>query len=124
MKKHILLLVFATLTGLLSYGQIKSEFNLPPKSKFIPKLYKDVDYSYKLYDESINESLEKNYLSRFNDTQLNNLKIKDYETYLYYINANKFFINLSAYVKSKFTVKELWYIYMYDDNLKKIILKK
>ena len=99
MKKHILLLIFATQIGLFSYGQIKSEFNLPPNTSFSPKFYQKIDYSFKLNNESLNEPIEKNYLT-----------------------ADKYFKNLSAFVKSKFTAKELWYIYKCDQKLKNKLL--
>ena len=97
----------------LSFGQQKSnDFNLPPKAKFVTKLYKEIDYSYKLNDLSLNESVEKNYLNKFSEADLNNLKMKDNATYSYYKTAQNYFSSLSNTVKKKFTVKELWYIYI------------
>jgi hypothetical protein len=122
MIKHISLLVFATLTGLLSYGQIKSEFNLPPNTSISPKFYQKIDYSFKLNDKSLNEPIKKEYLFKFSKNELEKTKTKNPETYIYYITADKYFKNLSDFVKSKFTAKELWYIYKCDQKLKNKLL--
>jgi len=111
--------VLALFFCVLSFGQQKSnDFNLPPKAKFMPKLYQEIDYSYKLNDVSLNEPVEKNYLNRFSEADLNNLKMKDNTTYTYYQAAQNYFTSLSDTVKKKFTVEELWHIYIYDQKLK------
>lgn len=119
MKKHITLLVlFIALISPLSYSQEAKDFNLPPKAKFMPKLYKEIDYSYKLNDLSLNEPIVKDFLNRFSEADLNNLKTKDNLTYTYYQTAQNYFTSLSNTVKKKFTVEELWHIYIYDQKLK------
>ncbi len=119
MKKPIayLILLF-TLISSLTFSQQLKDFNLPPKAKFAPKLYQEIDYSHKLNKLSLNEPVEKNYLNRFSEADLNNLKIKDKATYTYYKTAQNYFISLSDTVKKKFTVEELWHIYIYDQKLK------
>ena len=123
MKKHFAFLtLFLLMITALSHGQEKpvniADFNLPPGAKIMAKKFEYVDYSYKLNSAYSNESVNKNYLFKFTDEEFNNLKNKNNQAYLYYQNANSYFISLSDKVKKAFTVEELWYIYIYDTNLK------
>ncbi|PHS04432.1 MAG: hypothetical protein COA88_13535 [Kordia sp.] len=102
----------------IAFSQQAKEFNLPPKAKFMPKLYQEIDYSYKLNDLSLNEAVTKNFLNRFTETDLDKLKKKDNITYNYYKAAQNYFRSLSDTVKKKFTVEELWHVYIYDQKLK------
>ena len=122
MKKPTFLTFMIVLISLQSYSQDIKDFNLPPGAAFAPKLYQEIDYSFKLNDESLNEPIERNYLLKFSETQLEEIKNKDLTTYNYYNTANNYFNNLSKSVKRKFTVKELWYIYIYDQKLKNKLL--
>ena len=127
-KRFTLLVLLIALISSLSYGQESSRnpysnnkiegFNLPPEAKLIVKKHERIDYNYKLNGSYSNEPLEKNYLFKFTDEEFNNLKNKNHETYLYYQKANNYFMSLSDKVKAALTVEELWYIYMYDNNLK------
>ncbi|PHS03100.1 MAG: hypothetical protein COA88_16045 [Kordia sp.] len=130
MKRNFTLLVLLiALISSLSYGQKDTKhtyssqqiekFNLPPGAKLMGKNYEYVDYSYKLNTTYSNELVSKNYLFKFTVEEFNILKNKNKEAYLYYQNANNYFIRLSDKVKKAFTVNELWYIYMYDQKLKK-----
>jgi hypothetical protein len=94
-----------------------SQFNLPPGAKFSIKQYKKIDYSYKL-NQNLNLVVENNYL-KFNDQELASLKSKDLKAFNYYSDAKDYFNCLSNKVKKSFTVNELWYIYIYDQDLKK-----
>lgn len=129
MKKHITLLVlFIALISSLSYGQespknayskqLPENFNLPPGSKFLIKKYEQIDYSYKLNGGYTNESITKNYLSKFSSVELEKLKTSKPTVYQYYQKANNYFLGLSNKVKKAFSVSELWYVYMYDNKLK------
>jgi hypothetical protein len=122
MKKPTFLTFIIVLISLQSYSQDIKDFNMPPNTVFEAKLFKKIDYSYKLNDESLNEPIEKNYLLKFSETQLEEIKSKDLIIYNYYNTANNYFNNLTKSVKRKFTVKELWYIYMYDQKLKNKLL--
>jgi len=102
----------------IAFSQQAKEFNLPPRAKFMPKLYQEIDYSYKLNDLSLNEAVTKNFLNKFTETDLDKLKMKDNATYNYYKVAQNYFISLSDTVKKKFTVEELWHVYIYDQKLK------
>ena len=99
-----------------SFAQTEINFNLPPGAKLTKKI-KLIDYSFKL-DESHNEPLTKNYLAKFKANELESIKSIDYPKYKYYTDANAYFMALSNRVKRAFTVDELWYIYMFDKNLK------
>jgi hypothetical protein len=122
MKKYISTLFFFLVSILLGYAQDIKDFNMPPNTSFAPKLFQKIDYSYKLNDASINEPIERNYLLKFSEIQLEEIKSKDLVTYNYYSTANNYFNSLSNFVKRKFTVKELWYIYIYDQKLKNKLL--
>ncbi|WP_375240004.1 hypothetical protein [Aurantibacter sp.] len=101
-----------------SYSQTDgSQFNLPPGAKFSIKQYEKIDYSYKL-TQNLNLAVDKQYL-KFNETELLLLKSKNLEGYNYYSDARDYFNCLSNKVKKSFTVNELWYIYIYDQELKK-----
>ena len=119
MKKLITLFTMLfILISSIAFSQQAKEFNLPPKAKFMPKLYQEIDYSYKLNDLSLNEAVTKNFLNRFTETDLDKLKKKDNITYNYYKAAQNYFRSLSDTVKNKFTVEELWHVYIYDQKLK------
>jgi hypothetical protein len=122
MKNNSLLIFIMTLVTIVAHSQDITKFNLPPGAGFAPKLFQEIDYSYKLSDETLNEPIERNYLLKFSETQLEEIKSKDLVTYNYYNTANNYFNNLSKSVKRKFTVKELWYIYIYDQKLKNKLL--
>jgi len=104
----------------LTYSQTDvsgSQFNLPPGAKFSIKQYKKIDYSYKL-SQNLNLPIEKKFL-KFTNQELLLLKNKDVKSHNYYIDAKDYFNCLSNKVKKSFTVNELWYIYIYDQELKK-----
>jgi hypothetical protein len=122
MKKPTFLTFIIVLISLQSYAQDIKDFNMPPNTSFAPKLFQKIDYSYKLNDASINEPIERNYLLKFSEIQLEEIKSKDLVTYNYYNTANNYFKSLSESVKRKFTVKELWYVYIYDQKLKNKLL--
>jgi hypothetical protein len=105
MKKPTFLTFIIVLISLQSYSQDIKDFNMPPNTVFEAKLFKKIDYSYKLNDESLNEPIEKNYLLKFSETQLEEIKSKDLIIYNYYNTANNYFNNLSKSVKRKFKVK-------------------
>jgi hypothetical protein len=122
MKNNSLLIFIMSLVTIVAHSQDITKFNLPPGTGFAPKYYQEIDYNYKLSDETLNEPIEKNYLFKFSKNELEKTKTKNPETYIYYITADKYFKNLSDFVKSKFTAKELWYIYKCDQKLKNKLL--
>jgi hypothetical protein len=54
--------------------------------------------------------------------QLESLKEIDVVNYKYYTTANAYFDSLSKKIKEMYTVNELWYIYVFDQNLKNKLL--
>ena len=122
MKNNNLLIFIMFLITIGAYSQDVTKFNLPPGTGFAPKIFQEIDYSYKLNDESLNEPIEKKYLFKFSEIKLEEIKSIDPNAYNYYNTANNYFNSLSKSVKRKFTVKELWYIYMYDLKLKNKLL--
>jgi hypothetical protein len=54
--------------------------------------------------------------------QLEALKQIDSVNYEYYTKANIYFESLSKKIRELYTVNELWYIYVFDQNLKNKLL--
>ncbi len=117
-----LLLLFFFAINNLSFSQknnfnSEKDFNLPPGAK-LSKTFEGVkNYSYKL-NASYNEPINKDYLFKFTQQEFETLKHKNRAQYDYYVKAESYFKRLSNRVKKTFTVQELWYIYMYDKELK------
>jgi hypothetical protein len=68
--------------------------------------------------ENNNEPIDKNWINKFSEAEFSKLKNSNKKLYDYYTTANKYFESLSPRVKSTYTLKELWYIYMFDQGLK------
>jgi len=97
------------------------EINLPPDAVFRPKFFKLIDYSEKLSTVK-NQSLNKNFMSNFSKEDIHNFKTKYQEEYAYYQEALAYFDKLSNKVNKALSTKELWYIYIYDQELKNKLL--
>lgn len=97
------------------------EINLPPGAKFNSKRFKYIDYSEKLGAPG-KEKIKKNFMSDFSKEDINNFKTKYQKDYKYYQEALAYFNKLSDRVNKIFTVDELWYIYVYDQELKNKLL--
>jgi len=110
---------FAQQTGKFTYKG--KEVNLPPDAIFRPKFFKFIDYSEKL-NTVTNQSLDKNFMSDFSKEDIHNFKTKYQDEYVYYQEALTYFNKLSDKVNRALTVKELWYVYMYDQELKNNLL--
>jgi len=132
MKKNIAFLALCiALISSLSYGQDSQKntysdnstesFNLPPGAVFNPKTYIEIDYREQLQFSKYDQSVDKNYLQEFSDTEIVNMKENYPNDYKYYSNALKYFNSLPVKVKKTFTVDELWYIYKFDQRLKKTL---
>ena len=115
----ISLLFLFCLCASSAFSQLPGATNLPPtgKKSTVSK-YKYIDYNYKLNQASGNEPIDKNWIRKFNTTELNQLKFSNRKLYDYYTTAEAYFQSLSNRVKSIYTLEELWYIYMYDQPLK------
>lgn len=110
---------FAQQTGKFTYQG--KEINLPPDAVFRPKFFKFIDHSEKLSIVT-NQSLNKDFMSNFSKEDIHNFKTKYQNEYAYYQEALAYFDKLSDRVKKALTTKELWYIYMYDQELKNKLL--
>ncbi|HET6245739.1 MAG: hypothetical protein H0V01_11810 [Bacteroidetes bacterium] len=122
MKKFIFFFVFLGIVS-ISFGQDsdKKGYNLPPGTVFNPKTYKKIDYSYKLNGVSNNAIFDvesTNLLSKYTEEELFKIKISDPASYNYYTSLKKYHENLSQKVKTIYTLEELSYIYVFDQELK------
>ncbi len=122
-NKSTFMLVFILISNFVSFGQTNineiNKINLPPGSQ-MPLKFEFIDYSYKLDNISSGDvklTEDKNFLQEFSDADLLDMKTTSSSRYQYYIKANEFYKNLSNKVKAVFSVKELWYVYMFDLNL-------
>jgi len=97
------------------------EINLPPDAVFSPNSFKFQDYSSKLGTVT-NQSLKKDFMADFSKEDIHNFKTKYQDEYAYYQEALIYFDKLSDRVNKALTVKELWYIYIYDQELKNNLL--
>ena len=136
MKKLLIVTVFTMLCFLFcgySYGQnterslnnSSSGYNLPPNVVFSKKFITTLDLSYKLNGETNIQSYKDSELrvgKILSKEQLESLKEIDVVNYKYYTTANTFFDSLSKKIKDVYTMNELWYIYVFDQNLKNKLL--
>lgn len=116
-----------------SYGQnleIKERtqaqnYNIPPGVVFSMKFDTTLDLSFKLNGIAKPISYNDSDLrvgKVLSPEQLESLKEIDIANYQYYTTANLFFDKLSEKVKDLYTKNELWYIYVFDQNLKNLLL--
>lgn len=97
-----------------------SKYNLPPGCVLKQKV-NFFDLSHKLEGTSSSQNYTQSDLLIMKDIPLNeieNYKNIDIEYYNYYKNGISFFEGLSNKVKNIYTMDELWYIYVFDQNLK------
>ena len=112
-----------------SYGQNlerpSNNYNLPPGVVFSKKFITTLDLSFKLKGISNPQSYNDNDLrvgKKLSNDQLELLKDIDQANYKYYTTANNYFESLSKKIKELYTTNELWYIYVFDQNLKNKLL--
>lgn len=136
MKNLLIATVFTMLCVLFcghSYGQNTeratdnslSNYNLPPSVVFSKKIITTLDLSYKLNGSPNKQDYNDSELrvgKKISKEQLESLKEIDVVNYKYYTTANAYFDSLSKKIKEMYTVNELWYIYVFDQNLKNKLL--
>jgi hypothetical protein len=133
MRKLLLLLFFSGVFTCVVNAQKNShsaaseknkDWNLPPGFVLNAKTNTQIDYSFKIYEPIINEedSAGRNFLRDFSEEDIADMKKNWAEAYRYYMAAEQFYKNLSTSIKSRFTIEELWYIYMFDQKLKNQLL--
>jgi hypothetical protein len=116
MKKFILFVTIFVANFLFS----QEKYNLPPGSVLKSKSSVEDTYSYKLNflnDASVVDK-NQNFLESISKDELEEMKILSPNKYAYYIEAKEFYTNLSPKVKNTFSVKELWEIYVFDQEFK------
>ena len=130
MKNLLIATVFTMLCVLFcghSYGQNTeratdnslSNYNLPSGVVFSKKFITTLNgppnkQDYNDYELRVGKKISKE--------QLESLKEIDVVNYKYYTTANAYFDSLSKKIKEMYTVNELWYIYVFDQNLKNKLL--
>ncbi len=136
MKKLLIMTVSAFLWLLFCtacYGQnleikertLAQNYNIPPGVVFSMKFDTTLDLSYKLHGTAKSISYNDSELrvgKILTSEQLDSLKGIDIVNYEYYTSANLYFDKLSEKVKKLYTKNELWYIYVFDQNLKNNLL--
>ncbi|RTY90010.1 hypothetical protein [Flavobacterium sp. GT3R68] len=102
-----------------------ANYNLPPGLSFGKKFITTLDLSYKLHGGTSAVSYQDSELKIakvFLNNDLEAIKELDPVNYNYYTTANSYFNNLSNKVKNLYTKNELFYIYVFDQNLKNKLL--
>lgn len=102
-----------------------NNYNLPPGVVFTKKFITTLDLSYKLNGTPKKQDYidsELRVSKNFTIDQLESIKDIDPVNYEYYKTANVFFNNLSLKIKNLYTINELWYIYVFDQQLKNKLL--
>lgn len=110
---------------LLSFQLIQAQkanvnsFNLPPWVVLSKKGVEVNDLSYKLNDDNyMNNEIATNFLRKFTESELKDMENSKGEDFFYYKSANEYFNSLSEKIRKIYSYDELWYIYMFDQNLK------
>lgn len=102
-----------------------SNYNIPPGVVFPKKFITTLDLSYKINGtinlQSYNDA-ELRVGKKLTKEQLESLKQIDSLNFEYYTKANIYFDSLSKRIKDLYTINELWYIYVFDQNLKNKLL--
>lgn len=126
MKKITLLIFIAFLSFNFVKAQdsISSKYNLPPGCVLKQKM-KFFDLSYKLDGSTSSHNFSESDLlvvKNIPTNELDEFKKIDPEYYSYYMKGISFFDSLSNKVKQIYTLNELWYIYVFDQDLKSKLL--
>lgn len=133
MKNLLITTVFTTMCFFVCfnfYGQTtesnsRNNFNLPPGVVFAKKFITTLDLSYKLNGTPNTNDYKDSELKICKDIsadQLQSIKDIDQVNYIYYTTANVYFESISEKIKKLYTKNELWYIYVFDQNLKNKLL--
>lgn len=119
MKTLLTTTVIFLLTSFNVKAQEMQRYNLPPGAVSNLKTTEVIDYSFKLRKNLRNNNqISSNFLSHYSENELASMAQNNPEAYKYFMTANDYYNNLSENVKKIYTVDELWYIYIYDQNLK------
>lgn len=119
--KNIFVFVLILLTSVLAQAQkaVDNNYNLPPGVVLQKKGVEKKDLSYKLNLENYSTNqLADNFLRKFTKEELMQMENNKDEDYFYYKKANEYFLSLSNKVRKIYTYDELWFIYMFDQDLK------
>jgi hypothetical protein len=101
------------------FGQ--ESYNLPPNFVIYEKTFTYKDYSYKLNNQpdfSTVSITDEKFMKDLTPENFKDMERNDPDSFVYYTEALDFYKSLSDTVKAIYTGDELWYIYMFDQNLK------
>ncbi len=110
-----ILLVFSTFI----FAQV-SEYNLPPGYHLNPST-QILDLSYKLKGNVLEKEIPNSQLVFLKDLSKIDLKETSLEYQMYIKDGENFINSLSKYVRDIYNDQELWYIYAFDGDLKRLI---
>ena len=99
----------------------QNRHNIPPNFKISPKTNTEKNYSFKLHnqpDYGTVASTDAQFLKDLTPVNMEDMKINAPESYKYYSEALVYYKQLSQRAKALFTGDEIWFIYMFDQNLK------
>lgn len=107
----------------ISFGQTNQKniknYNLPPGVVLHMKGIEEKDLSFKLNTVGYEKNdLADNFLRKFSSEEINQMETEKSKDYYYYKTANEYFLSLSEKIRKIYSYDELWYIYMFDQNLK------
>jgi hypothetical protein len=97
------------------------QLNLPPGLTLYHKTNVNIDYSYKLNETPDFNRVDKtvrDFKQTLDDKEYETLEKSSPDVYTYYKEINRYFNSLSPKVKALYTADEIWYIYMFDQELK------
>ena len=124
--KNIFAFVLVLLASSLVNAQnsIENNYNLPPGVVLQKKGVKQNDLSYKLNIVNYqNNQLADNFLRKFTSEEIIEMENNKGEDYFYYKKENEYFLSLSDKDRKIYTYDELWFIYMFDQDLKQKLTK-
>jgi hypothetical protein len=116
--RNLMLVAFLFLS-IQTFSQNKH--NIPPGFKVYPKTNTEKDYSFKLNTQpnyGMVASTDAQFLKDLTPINMEDMKMNSPESYKYYSEALAYYKELSQRVKALYTGDEIWYIYMFDQNLK------
>jgi hypothetical protein len=123
MKKYILLCAFTMVSVCALHSQknyTAKDYDIPPGNVFLPKYHVQTDYSFKLSEIPRGNvtPIYEDILKEYTQEDLLKMKTLDPNRYAYMMRLKAYFDALSDKVKVTFTHDELWYIYIYDKELR------
>lgn len=126
MKINVIITLCFLVLSVNSFSQDSKAYNLPPGTQLRSGKFEKIDYSYKLMELPVGVSsrvVYEDFLKNWSDEELEELKNNNKKKYAYYMKAQAYHHKLAEKIKGVFTFDELWYIYMFDEELKQKLSK-